>query len=67
MIIRCYAKVWICFGEMENQSKFRILGFLFVHRYGRDYKNFSSQVTPSFVADHSLSIVTTGSMTGNHK
>lgn len=24
----------------------------------RDYKNFSSQVTPSFVADHSLSIVT---------
>jgi hypothetical protein len=24
----------------------------------RDYKNFSSQVTPNFVADHSLSIVT---------
>jgi hypothetical protein len=24
----------------------------------RDYKNFNSQVTPSFVADHSLSIVT---------
>ncbi|MFV8393101.1 TonB-dependent receptor [Flavobacterium sp. LB2P6] len=24
----------------------------------RDYKNFSSQVTPSFVADHSLSVVT---------
>ncbi|MBB1193356.1 TonB-dependent receptor [Flavobacterium sp. SOK18b] len=24
----------------------------------RDYKNFSAQVTPSFVADHSLSIVT---------
>ncbi|WP_426091350.1 TonB-dependent receptor [Flavobacterium sp. DSR3-2] len=24
----------------------------------RDYKNFSSEVTPSFVADHSLSIVT---------